>query len=63
MELVGLLLFLGKLLLLMLAVGLPLLLLVVFLSDKIYKKIGPKYEELREKRIRQLQREEKKSEK
>lgn len=60
-NLISLLLFFGKLLLLMLLVGLPLLLIIVFISDKVYKKIGPRYEELREKRIRGLEEEEKRS--
>lgn len=58
-NLINLLLFFRKLLLLMLLVGLPLLLIIVFISDKVYKKIGPRYEELSEKRIRELEEEEK----
>jgi hypothetical protein len=41
-ELLAWLLFFGKLFLLMLLVGLPLLLIIVFLSNLIYKKIFTK---------------------
>ncbi|MEJ7554020.1 MAG: hypothetical protein WKI46_07780 [Aquificaceae bacterium] len=60
-NLINLLLFLGKLLLLMVLVGLPLLLIIVFIADRVYRKVGPRYEELRDRRIRELE-EEKKSE-
>ncbi len=53
--LIGLFLFLGKLLLLMLLVGLPFLLIIIFIADKVYKRVGPRYEELRDKRIRELE--------
>ncbi|QWK20372.1 MAG: hypothetical protein KNN13_03335 [Hydrogenobacter thermophilus] len=46
--------FLGKLLLLMLLIGVPLILIIVFLANAIYKRISPKYEELREKRMKEL---------
>ncbi len=58
-ALVALLIFLGKLLLLMIAIGLPLLLLIVFIADKVYKRLEPKYEEWREKKIKELEKEEK----
>ncbi len=58
-NLINLLLFFGKLLLLMLLVGLPFLLIIVFVADKVYRKVGPRYEELREKRIRELDEKEK----
>lgn len=61
-NLINLLLFLGKLLLLMVLVGLPLLLIIVFIADRVYRKVGPRYEELRDKKIRELEEEEKKSE-
>jgi|GEM_PF-750467 len=61
-NLINLLLFLGKLLLLMVLVGLPLLLIIVFIADRVYRKVGPRYEELRDRRIRELEEEEKKSE-
>ncbi|RMH06645.1 MAG: hypothetical protein D6699_02165 [Aquificota bacterium] len=54
-NLIALLVFFAKLLLLMFVVGFPLLLIVVFLADKIYRKVAPKYEELREKRIKELE--------
>lgn len=47
--------FLGKLLLVMLLIGVPLLLLIIFIADKVYKKVGPKYEELKKKRIEELE--------
>lgn len=47
--------FLGKFLLVMFLIGFPLLLLIVFIADKVYKKVGPKYEELRRKRIEELE--------
>ncbi len=53
--LIGLFLFLGKLLLLMILVGLPFLLIIIFIADKVYKRVGPRYEELRDKRIRELE--------
>lgn len=53
-SLIALLIFFAKLLLIMFLVGFPLLLIIIFISDKVYKKIAPKYEELREKRIREL---------
>ncbi|MEJ5339625.1 MAG: hypothetical protein ACK42C_03745 [Aquificaceae bacterium] len=58
-NLINLFLFLGKLLLLMLLVGLPLLLIIIFIADRVYRKVGPKYEELRDKRIRELEEKEK----
>ncbi len=53
--LIGLFLFLGKLLILMLLVGLPFLLIIILIADKVYKRVGPRYEELRDKRIRELE--------
>ncbi|MEN3028705.1 MAG: hypothetical protein ABDH29_05760 [Aquificaceae bacterium] len=47
--------FLIKLLFFMFLVGLPLLLIVVFLADRVYRKVVPKYEELRERKIRELE--------
>ncbi|MCS7277398.1 MAG: hypothetical protein NZ531_00950 [Aquificaceae bacterium] len=54
-NLLNLLIFLGKLLLLMVVLGVPLFLIVAFVADKVYKKIEPKYEELRERRIKELE--------
>ncbi|MCS7197025.1 MAG: hypothetical protein NZ827_07160 [Aquificaceae bacterium] len=47
--------FLMKLFLAILLVGLPLLLVVIFVADKVYRSVGPRYEELRERRIRELE--------
>jgi hypothetical protein len=49
-ELLAWLLFFGKLFLLMLLVGLPLLLIIIFLADAIYKRLSPKLEEWERKR-------------
>jgi hypothetical protein len=49
-ELLAWLLFFGKLFLLMLLVGLPLLLIIIFLANAIYKRILPKLEEWERKR-------------
>ncbi|MCS6957875.1 MAG: hypothetical protein RMK75_05390 [Aquificaceae bacterium] len=54
-NLLNLLIFLGKLLLLMVVLGVPLFLIVAFVADKVYKKVEPKYEELRERRIKDLE--------
>ena len=54
--------FLGKLLLVMFLIGVPLLLLIVFIADKVYKKVGPKYEDLKRRRIEELEKEAKDSE-
>ncbi len=54
-NLIGLLLFFGKLLLVMFLVGVPLFLIIVFIADRVYRKVGPKYEELRDRRIRELE--------
>ena len=56
---INLLIFLAKLLLVMFLVGAPLLLIIIFIADKVYKKIESRYEELREKRIRVLEEKEK----
>jgi len=56
---INLLIFLAKLLLVMFLVGAPLLLIIIFIADKVYKKIESRYEELREKRIRELKEKEK----
>jgi|UniRef100_A0A7C2ZJ11 hypothetical protein len=56
---INLLIFLAKLLLVMFLVGAPLLLIIIFIADKVYKKIESRYEELREKRIRELEEKEK----
>ncbi|MDW8032685.1 MAG: hypothetical protein RMH93_03970 [Aquificaceae bacterium] len=47
--------FLMKLFLAILLVGLPLLLVVIFVADRVYRRVGPRYEELRERRIRELE--------
>jgi hypothetical protein len=44
-ELLAWLLFFGKLFLLMILVGLPLLLIIIFLANAIYKLLSPKLEE------------------
>jgi hypothetical protein len=49
-EILAWLLFFGKLFLLMLLVGLPLLLIIIFLANAIYKRISPKLEEWERKR-------------
>jgi hypothetical protein len=49
-ELLAWLLFFGKLFLLMLLVGLPLLLIIIFLANAIYKRLSPKLEEWERKR-------------
>jgi hypothetical protein len=49
-ELLAWLFFFGKLFLLMLLVGLPLLLIIIFLADAIYKRLSPKLEEWERKR-------------
>jgi hypothetical protein len=49
-ELLAWLLFFGRLFLLMLLVGLPLLLIVIFVANAIYKRISPKLEEWERKR-------------
>ncbi len=54
-NLILFLIFLGKLLLVMFLIGIPLLLLIIFIADKVYRKVGPKYEELRRKRIEELE--------
>ncbi|MFN7065897.1 MAG: hypothetical protein ACK4OF_07105 [Aquificaceae bacterium] len=54
-NLTNLLIFLGKLILLMVLVGLPLFLIIVFIANKVYRKVGPKYEELREKKIKEIE--------
>ncbi|RMH80301.1 MAG: hypothetical protein D6674_04950 [Acidobacteria bacterium] len=54
-NLISLLLFFGKLLLLMALIGVPLFVVIAFVADKVYKRVGPRYEELKEKRIRELQ--------
>ncbi len=61
-NLINLLLFFGKLLFLIVLVGLPFLLVIVFVADKVYRKVGPKYEDLREKRVKELEEEQRKSE-
>ncbi|MFN3870265.1 MAG: hypothetical protein ACK4MW_02125 [Aquificaceae bacterium] len=54
-NLINLLVFFGKLLLVMVIIGAPLFIIIAFIADKVYKKVGPKYEEMREKRIRELE--------
>ncbi len=54
-NLLALLIFFLKLLLLIAIVGVPLLLVIIFIADRVYRKVAPKYEELREKRIRELE--------
>jgi hypothetical protein len=49
-ELLAWLLFFGKLFLLMLLVGLPLLLVIIFLANALYKLLSPKLEEWERKR-------------
>lgn len=49
-ELLAWLLVLGKLFLLMLLVGFPLLLIIIFLANAIYKRLSPKLEEWERKR-------------
>ncbi|MFZ8859848.1 MAG: hypothetical protein ACO2PP_05025 [Thermocrinis sp.] len=49
-ELLAWLLFFGKLFLLMLLVGLPLLLIIIFLSNALYKLLLPKLEEWERRR-------------
>jgi choline-glycine betaine transporter len=49
-ELLAWLLFFGKLLLLMILVGLPLLLIIIFLANALYKLLSPKLEEWERKR-------------
>ncbi len=49
-ELLAWLLFFGKLFLLMILVGLPLLLIIIFLANAIYKRLSPKLEEWERKR-------------
>lgn len=38
----------------MLLIGVPLILIIVFLANAVYKRISPKYEEFREKRMKEL---------
>lgn len=59
-NLINLLLFIGRFLLIMLLIGIPLLLIIIFIADKVYKRIEPKYEELRERKIKELKGKEKK---
>lgn len=54
-NLLNLLVFFGKLLLIMVIIGVPLFIIIAFIADKVYKKVGPKYEEMREKRIKELE--------
>ncbi|MFN3976188.1 MAG: hypothetical protein ACK4LT_03900 [Aquificaceae bacterium] len=54
-NLLNLLVFFGKLLLIMAIIGVPLFIIIAFIADKVYKKVGPKYEEMREKRIKELE--------
>ncbi len=54
-NLLNLLIFLGKLLLVMVIIGAPLFIIIAFVADKVYKRVGPKYEEMREKRIKELE--------
>jgi hypothetical protein len=49
-ELLAWLLFFGKLFLVMLLVGLPLLLIIIFLANALYKLLSPKLEEWERKR-------------
>jgi hypothetical protein len=49
-EILAWLLFLVKLFLAMLLVGLPLLLIIIFLANAIYKRLSPKLEEWERKR-------------
>ena len=49
-EILTWLLFFGRLLLVMLLVGLPLLLIIIFLANAIYKRLSPKLEEWERKR-------------
>ncbi|MFN3599625.1 MAG: hypothetical protein ACK4VK_07845 [Aquificaceae bacterium] len=59
-NLLNLLIFLGKLLLIMVIIGAPLFIIIAFVADKVYKRVGSKYEEMREKRIKELEKEEEK---
>lgn len=54
-NLISLLIFFGKLLLLMALIGIPLFVVIAFVADKVYKRVGPRYEEMKERRIRELQ--------
>ncbi|MFN4319049.1 MAG: hypothetical protein ACK4FY_01025 [Aquificaceae bacterium] len=54
-NLINLLVFFGKLLLIMVIIGVPLFIIIALIADKVYKKVGPKYEEMREKRIKELE--------
>jgi hypothetical protein len=51
-EILAWLLFFGKLFLVMLLVGLPLLLIIIFLANAIYRRLSPKLEEWERKRDR-----------
>ncbi|WP_029551836.1 hypothetical protein [Thermocrinis jamiesonii] len=46
--------FIVKLLIVLIIISIPLLLIIVALSNFLYKKIEPKYEEMRRKRMREL---------
>jgi len=46
--------FIVKLLIVLIIISIPLLLIIIALSNFLYKKIEPKYEEMRRKRMREL---------
>ncbi|WP_448583819.1 hypothetical protein [Thermocrinis sp.] len=47
-------LFIVKVLIALIVIGVPFFLVVVFISNFLYKKIDPKYEEIRKKRMKEL---------
>ena len=53
-SLLGWILFIVKLLILLVIISIPLLLIIVFISNFLYKKIDPKYEEIRRKKMKEL---------
>ncbi|WP_333785324.1 hypothetical protein [Thermocrinis sp.] len=53
-SLLGWVLFIVKLLILLVIISIPLLLIIVFISNFLYKKIDPKYEEIRRKKMKEL---------
>jgi len=53
-SLLGWVLFIVKLLILLVIISIPLLLIIVFISNFLYKKIDSKYEEIRRKKMKEL---------
>ncbi|MCS7171209.1 MAG: hypothetical protein N3D14_05995 [Aquificaceae bacterium] len=58
-NLINLIVFFGKLFVFIVILGVPLFIVIAFIADKVYKKVEHKYEQAREKKIREAEKEEK----